>query len=109
MEDVEAETEESVLPKSIVVLASMKFVCALFYMGVGLFVSDYVINEMQIGTSAAVGTMQSLASLLGMFASMFVFVFLLEQLVHAVVLNSALGAALQGNIWLYGLYGGLMV
>lgn len=68
--------EEDVLPKSVVVLGLLKFVVALFYMGIGLFVSDYIINEVQIGTSASVGTMQSLSSLLGMFSSMFVFVFL---------------------------------
>lgn len=35
------------------------------------------------------------------------FALILEQLLHSLVLFSGMGAALQGNIWLYGLYGGL--
>ena len=35
------------------------------------------------------------------------FAMILEQLLHALVLFSGAMAALQGNIWLYGLYGGL--
>ena len=36
-----------------------------------------------------------------------VFALVLEQALHALVLGSPLGGAIQGNIWLYGLYGGL--
>lgn len=39
---------------------------------------------------------------------MLLFAFTLEQLAHAVILGSAAGAVIQNNIWLYGLYGGLM-
>ncbi len=39
---------------------------------------------------------------------MFLFAFVLEQGVHAVVLSSAAGNAIKGNLWLYALYGGLM-
>lgn len=35
------------------------------------------------------------------------FALVLEQGLHAAVLLSPLGATIQGNIWLYGLYGGL--
>lgn len=35
------------------------------------------------------------------------FAMVLEQLFHALVLFSGVGAVIQGNIWLYGLYGGL--
>ena len=38
----------------------------------------------------------------------FIFALLLEQIVHSVVLSSSAGAAIQGNIWFYGIYGGLM-
>ena len=38
----------------------------------------------------------------------FLFALMLEPVVHRVVLGGALGAVIQGNIWLYGLYGGLM-
>ena len=31
----------------------------------------------------------------------------MEQLFHGLVLFSGIGAVIQGNIWLYGLYGGL--
>ena len=36
---------------------------------------------------------------------MFLFAFVLEQGVHAVVLSSAAGNAIKGNLWLYALYG----
>ena len=38
----------------------------------------------------------------------FLFALMLEPVVHRLVLGGALGAAIQGNIWFYGLYGGLM-
>ena len=34
------------------------------------------------------------------------FAMILEQLFHGLVLFSGIGAVIQGNIWLYGLYGG---
>ena len=37
----------------------------------------------------------------------FLFAMVLEQILHALVFTSPLGQVLQGNIWLYGLYGGL--
>lgn len=40
--------------------------------------------------------------------TMFLFAFVLEALVHSVVLGGGLGKTIQGNIWLYGLYGGVM-
>ena len=36
-----------------------------------------------------------------------IFAMILEQILHTLVLRSGLGAVIQGNIWLYGLYGGL--
>ena len=39
---------------------------------------------------------------------MFLFALVLEQIVHYLVLGSPAGAAIQGNLWLYGIYGGLM-
>ncbi|MCM1026538.1 MAG: YhfC family intramembrane metalloprotease [Roseburia sp.] len=39
---------------------------------------------------------------------MLLFALGLEQIVHRVVLGSAAGAVIQGNLWLYALYGGLM-
>lgn len=41
-------------------------------------------------------------------AVMLLFVLVLEQMVHAVVLGSAIGTAIRNNILLYALYGGLM-
>lgn len=35
------------------------------------------------------------------------FALILEQLLHILVLKSPLGPVIQGNIWLYGIYGGL--
>lgn len=40
-------------------------------------------------------------------AAFILFAMILEQLLHSAVLRSPAGAVLQGNIWLYGLYGGL--
>ena len=37
----------------------------------------------------------------------FLFALVLEQILHTLVFTSPLGPVLQGNIWLYGLYGGL--
>lgn len=37
-----------------------------------------------------------------------VFALVLEQTVHGLVLGGAVGAVIQGNVWLYALYGGLM-
>lgn len=37
-----------------------------------------------------------------------VFALILEQLLHLLILQSGAGAVLQENIWLYGLYGGLV-
>ena len=41
-------------------------------------------------------------------ATMLLFAFVLEQIVHMVVLGSSLGKTIQENIWLYALYGSLM-
>lgn len=36
-----------------------------------------------------------------------VFAMVLERIFHALILQSGAGAAIQGNIWIYGLYGGI--
>ena len=38
----------------------------------------------------------------------FLFAMVLESLIHQVVLTGPLGSAIQGNIWIFGLYSGLM-
>lgn len=40
-------------------------------------------------------------------ATFIVFAMVLERILHALVLQSGAGAVIQGNIWIYGLYGGL--
>lgn len=40
-------------------------------------------------------------------ATFAIFALVLESVFHNLVLYSAIGAIIQGNIWLYGLYGGL--
>ena len=40
--------------------------------------------------------------------TMLLFAMVLEQLVHIIVLGSEIGTVIQGNIWLYALYGSLM-
>ena len=39
---------------------------------------------------------------------MFVFAFVLESIVHSIVLGGTLGTTISNNIWLYGLYGASM-
>lgn len=39
---------------------------------------------------------------------MFVFAFVLESAAHSLFLRGSMGNAIMGNIWLYGLYGGMM-
>jgi uncharacterized membrane protein YhfC len=39
---------------------------------------------------------------------MLLFAFVLEQIVHSIVLTSPAGTKIQGSIWLMALYGGLM-
>jgi len=41
-------------------------------------------------------------------AVMLLFAFILEQLVHSLVLSSPVGIQIRNNIWFYGLYGGFM-
>ena len=41
-------------------------------------------------------------------AVMILFAFVLEALVHRLILTSGIGSVIQGELWLYGLYGGLM-
>lgn len=40
-------------------------------------------------------------------AVMFVFAFILEQILHIIILSSPVGEVIQNNIWLYAIYGGL--
>ena len=39
---------------------------------------------------------------------MFVFAFVVESMVHSLILNGSMGKTITGNIWLYALYGGAM-
>ena len=41
-------------------------------------------------------------------ATFIVFALILEQFFHSVILNSGIGKTIQSNVWLFGLYGGLM-
>lgn len=41
-------------------------------------------------------------------AVMLTFALMLEQLAHALILNSSAGTVIKNNIWLYAVYGGLM-
>jgi len=41
-------------------------------------------------------------------ATFIIFALILEQFFHLVILNSGIGKTIQSNIWLFGIYGGLM-
>lgn len=75
----EAETgvkEKARIPGSVIGLIVIKFMTALFYMGLSLFISDLVINELQIGSAAVVGTITSLASVVATISAVIVFIWL---------------------------------
>jgi MFS family permease len=67
---------ESNLPKPVIAVIVVKFFAALFYMSMSLFMSDYIINELQIGTSALVGTLSTIGSLICVLGSALVFAWL---------------------------------
>lgn len=64
------------IPGSVIACIVIKLLAGCFYMGLSLFVSDLVINEIQGGTSAIVGTMNSLASLVAALSAAFVFLWM---------------------------------
>ena len=41
-------------------------------------------------------------------ATFIVSALIIERIFHSIILNSDIGKMIQGNIWLYGIYGGLM-
>jgi MFS family permease len=71
---VEAVTNS--MPKSVYGLIVVKFISAFFYMGAAFFLSDFIINEAQVGTSALVGTVNSAGALIATLGSAFVFLWL---------------------------------
>ena len=82
---VQANNEETVdsegndtnkISGSIIALIIFKFVAALFYMGMTVNLSSLIINELQIGTSAHVGTLTSLATFIGVVIMAAIFVVL---------------------------------
>ncbi len=72
----EAPAEKTKIPGSIIGLIVIKFMTALFYMGLSLFISDLVINELAIGSAALVGSITSLASVVATISAVIVFAWL---------------------------------
>ena len=75
-DEPKSHTEESILPKSIIATIVIKFFSALFYMAISLFASALIINELQIGTSALVGTAATFSSLVSIASAALVFLWL---------------------------------
>ena len=75
-EESVAEKTPSSMPKSVYGLIIVKFISAFFYMGASYFLSDFIINEVQVGSSALVGTVFSIGSFVTILGSAFVFLWL---------------------------------
>ncbi len=81
-------------------------ILSILFMGIALLISIALPIGLCIYFCAA-----KKADLLPFFigcAVMILFAFVLEALVHQLVLNSGIGDTIKGNLWLYGLYGGAM-
>lgn len=79
---------------------SVIFIVLNMILGIGIPIGLFVYLRKNYQTSRlsfAVGCMV-----------MLVFALTLEQMIHGIVLRSPIGGAIQGNIWLYALYGGIM-
>lgn len=72
----EKESTEDFLPKSIIALLIIKVLAGCFYAGFGVFYSDYIINDMQMGTSTLVGTVGTVMQLVNTIGAAIVFIVL---------------------------------
>lgn len=78
---------------------SIVFMVISMLAGVGMFVGLFLVFKLKY-------KMKILPFITGCL-TMFVFAFILEQIMHTIVLTSKAGTAIQGNVWLYGLYGAM--
>ena len=72
-EKTSAQEEGSYLPKSVIGIVIVKFFAGFFCLAVHYNISDYIINELQIGTSSLVGTASTFAWLFTALGSLFIF------------------------------------
>lgn len=79
---------------------SMVCMCISLLAGVGIFVGLLFGFKKKFKGSAV-------AFVTGC-GTMFIFAFIIEQMVHTIVLSSGIGSTITGNIWFYGLYGAAM-
>ncbi len=67
---------KSVLPKCIIALIIFKIFSGMFYSCFGMFSSDYIINELQLGSSALVGSVNTATQIVNIAASAVIFLWL---------------------------------
>lgn len=79
MEEIEntvVKNAKAALPACVIALLIIKVFCGIFYSSFGYFSSDYIINDLQIGTSSLVGTVNTVTQIVNIAASAFVFLWL---------------------------------
>jgi len=67
---------KSVLPGCIIALLVVKVFAGFFYASFGVFSSDYIINELQMGSSVLVGTVNTVTQVVNVAASAAVFLWI---------------------------------
>ena len=67
---------KSVLPGCIIALLVIKVFAGFFYASFGVFSSDYIINELQMGSSVLVGTVNTVTQVVNIVASAAVFLWI---------------------------------
>lgn len=70
------EKELSVFPKCLVVLLVIKIIAGFFYSSFGVFGSDYIINDLQVGSSVLVGSVNTVTQIINVVASAGVFLWI---------------------------------
>jgi MFS family permease len=71
-----ARKGKSPLPASIIALLIIKVFSGLFYTSFGMFSSDYIINDAQLGSSVLVGSVQTITQVVNITASAVIFLWL---------------------------------
>lgn len=70
------EKELSVFPKCLMILLLIKIIAGFFYSSFGVFGSDYIINDLQLGSSALVGSVNTVTQIINVVASAGVFLWI---------------------------------
>jgi|GEM_PF-2938495 len=114
------EKVKVVLPGCIIALLVIKIFTGMFYTSFSMFSSDYIINDLQLGSSTLVGTVQTVTQVVNIMASAVVFLWLkffkgFSSVIAQIVIGVSMlgivlvGPSIAGIILLSALlYAGLM-